>query len=307
MSAETVLIIDDSDELRALLESILPYGGYRAISASTVRQGLALVEKIKPDIILVDLELPDGNGFDVLEALNEKKCKIPRIMMTGYGSEGVAARALRLGALGYLIKPFTTEEVLSNIEKALSVQRLQRERDGLAARLDLYIRHFATISALSQSLMAGIEPEQFMQRIVEAGQFVTRADGCLLFLKNEGTDQLRTAARRGLNAGFKNPVSSTAGALELGVVLEEGAPVQLQAPPGESIRLQSGDEVQVVLQVPLKGQEQVYGLLSVDRRKTMAPFDSHDEQMLMILADYVALTLEKRQQGQTAIALPPRG
>jgi DNA-binding NtrC family response regulator len=125
MSDATVLIIDDSAELRALLEGILPYGGYQTLSAGTGEQGLSLALHHKPDVILLDLELPDTSGIQVLEKLNEHGLAAPTIMITGFGSEGVAARALHLGALGYLIKPFTTEEVLTSVERALTVRDLR--------------------------------------------------------------------------------------------------------------------------------------------------------------------------------------
>ena len=128
MAEERILIIDDSTELRSLLESILPYSGYHTLSASTGEEGLELATTLRPDVILVDLELPDTTGLKVIEELNRRGITIPTIMITGYGSEGTAARALRLGAQGYLVKPFTTEEVLSNVEKALVVRRLNREK-----------------------------------------------------------------------------------------------------------------------------------------------------------------------------------
>ena len=109
MAGETVLVIDDSAELRSVLETILPYGGYQVFLASNGAEGLRLIRQQNPDLIMVDLELPDTNGLKILEQLNEQGVSIPTIMMTGYGSEGVAARALRLGVRDYLIKPFTTE------------------------------------------------------------------------------------------------------------------------------------------------------------------------------------------------------
>jgi DNA-binding response OmpR family regulator len=86
MPGAKILIIDDSTELRSLLESILPYSGYQTISATTGQDGLDLAEKIKPDLILLDLELPDTTGLKVLEALERQARSIPTIMMTGYGS-----------------------------------------------------------------------------------------------------------------------------------------------------------------------------------------------------------------------------
>ncbi len=296
MAQATALIIDDSTELRSLLESILPYSGYRTISASTGEEGLNLALKLKPDVILVDLELPDTTGLQVLTELKQHQLAIPTIMITGYGSEGVAARALQLGALGYLIKPFTTEEVLSSLERALTVKRLRREKEQLTNLLDTYARHFQTLAALGRAMIDGLDPDQFYQRVVEAGLYVTRAETCLLALSDQARRQLHVVAAHGRPCHTEHPLPFAAGDTRLQTILKQGISVRLHTSPGSTIILQTGDAVRAVLQVPLKTQDRVLGLLSVDRRDRDIPFGRHDEQMMAILADYVVMALEKHRQ-----------
>ena len=219
-------------------------------------------------------------------------------MITGYGSEGTAARALRLGAQGYLVKPFTTEEVLSNVEKALVVRRLNREKAQLEKQLDTHARHFRTMSAIGRALIDGIDLSQFYQRIVDAGAFVTRAERCTLALLDPGSEQLEVAATRGKSDPISMTASPHAGATGLKPVLEEGASVRLHAATGETIALQTGDEVKAVLQVPLKTRVQTIGLLSADRQDSPSPFGGHDELMLAILADYIVIALEMQRQSE---------
>jgi CheY-like chemotaxis protein len=302
MAEEQILIIDDSTELRSLLESILPYSGYHTLSASTGKEGLELATTLRPDVILVDLELPDTTGLKVIEELNRRGITIPTIMITGYGSEGTAARALRLGAQGYLVKPFTTEEVLSNVEKALVVRRLNREKAQLEAELDAHVHHFRTLSAIGRALIDGIDLGQLYQRIVDAGAFVTRAERCTLAFLNPVSEQLGVAATRGKSDPVRMTASPQQGATGLRPVLEEGTSVRLQAAAGETIALRTGDEVKAVLQVPLRTRVQTIGLLSVDRQDAPSPFGDHDEAVLAILADYVVIALEMQRQTETAAA-----
>jgi two-component system NtrC family sensor kinase len=302
MAQATALIIDDSTELRSLLESILPYSGYRTISASTGEEGLNLALKLKPDVILVDLELPDTTGLQVLAELKQHQLAIPTIMITGYGSEGVAARALQLGALGYLIKPFTTEEVLSSLERALTVKRLRREKEQLANLLDTYARHFQTLAALGRAMIDGLDPDQFYQRVVEAGLYVTRAERCLLALSDQARKQLHVVAAHGRPYHTRHPLPLSAGDTRLQTILEQGISVRLHASPGSTITSQTGDAVRAVLQVPLKIHDRVFGLLSVDREDRDIPFGRHDEQMMAILADYVVIALEKHHQFDQVLA-----
>jgi two-component system NtrC family sensor kinase len=298
MAEEYILIIDDSTELRSLLESILPFSGYHTLSASTGEEGLEQAIKSRPDVILIDLELPDTTGLKVIEELNRRGITIPTIMITGYGSEGTAARALRLGAQGYLVKPFTTEEVLSSVEKALVVRRLNREMAQLEAELDTYAHHFRTVSAIGSALIDGLDLGQFFQKIVDAGAFVTRAERCTLALLDPVSEQLQVAATRGKSDPISMTASPQAGATGLRPVLEQGISVRLQATTGETIALQTGDEVKAALQVPLKTQVQTIGLLSVDRQDSPSPFDDHDELLLTILANYAVISLEMQRHAE---------
>ncbi|MGD9049202.1 MAG: response regulator [Anaerolineae bacterium] len=293
MYESKILIIDDSTELRSLLESILPYSGYRAVSATSGQDGLALAEQMRPDLILLDLELPDTTGLEVLEALEKQDLSIPTIMMTGYGSEGVASDALRLGALGYLVKPFTTEEVLSSIERALTVGRLKRDKEQLATRLEMHARQLQMIHAVGRAMITGQERDQFFQRVVEAGLYATRAETCALSLLDADSEQLHVVAACGKTIHTGHSFPREAGDARLSAVLTEGTRVRLHAPPGSPVVLQTGQAAKALLQVPLLALQRVAGLLSVDRQSTSFPFGKQDEQVLAILADYVIISLAK--------------
>jgi DNA-binding response OmpR family regulator len=306
MHESKILIIDDSTELRSLLESILPYSGYRAISATSGQDGLDLAEELKPDLILLDLELPDTTGLEVLEALERQEFSIPTIMMTGYGSEGIASDALRLGALGYLVKPFTTEEVLSSIERALAVGHLQREKEQLMAKLDTYARQFQMIHAVGRAMITGLELDQFFQRIVEAGLYATRAETCALSVLDADSEKLRVVAASGKTIHSGHSFPSQAGDPRLWTALEEGTRLRLHASSGLPIILQTGQAVRALLQVPLVTPQGVAGLLSVDRQSTSIPFGKQDEQVLAILGDYVVISLDRHQPVERADADPAR-
>lgn len=303
MHKNTILIIDDSIELRSLLESILPYSGYQAFSATTGQEGLDLALQLEPDVILVDLELPDTSGLQVLEALSQQDHTIPTIMMTGYGSEGVAAHALRLGAMGYLVKPFTTEEVLAGVERALTVRHLYHEKAQATALLDVYGRHFRMLHAIGRAIITDTDLDQSYQRIVEAGLYATRAESCLLLLLGNAQDQLRVAAACGAALHTGRSFSAQAGDERLRAVLGNNTCVRLDALPSARISLQTGDTALAVLQVPLNVGGRVVGLLSVDKQSTAAPFGKHEEEMLAIFADYAVLALERHRQIETKAAI----
>ncbi|MEN8098581.1 MAG: response regulator [Chloroflexota bacterium] len=133
---ERILVVDDSEAIASLLvEDILPLAGYSARSALDSHAALDLVLDYQPDLILCDLEMPGMNGLDLLRTLEDKGIVIPSILMTAFGSEAIAAQALRMGVKAYIIKPFTTDEIISAIESALAEKRLRSRVSEIEAEL----------------------------------------------------------------------------------------------------------------------------------------------------------------------------
>lgn len=293
MAGEKVLIIDDSIELRTTLETILAYGGYGVASAGTGQEGLDLALEVHPDVILVDLELPDMTGLKLLREFNRHGLAIPTVMITGYGSEGTAARALRLGVRDYLVKPFTTEEVLSSIERALEEVRLRREVARLSDYAEYQVRCLDLFDAIGTSITSSFDLDDILQRILEAGQLVTGAESGGLLVMDETSEQLQVVAVLGQPKPVPEALPLWAGDERLHPVLREGVPVRLESAEDPAIESQTGDMVASVLQVPLSTRDRVFGLMTMDRREEGVPFSEHDEQILKILAGYTVIALEK--------------
>jgi DNA-binding response OmpR family regulator len=119
-----ILFIEDEFALQKTFREILTKEGYEMISALDGETGLKLAKERKPDLILLDLVLPQLHGFDVLRALKEDQetKNIPIIILTNL--EGIADidKAIELGATTYLVKAqYTLEEVLEKIRKALQI------------------------------------------------------------------------------------------------------------------------------------------------------------------------------------------
>jgi two-component system NtrC family sensor kinase len=122
---EEILVIDDSEHVsRMLAQTVLPELGYRAAIALTAKSGLERLRARLPDLILLDLQLPDMNGLDFLRILTQEGIDVPVILMTAHGSEMIAVEAFRLGARNYLIKPFSDNEAREVIDQALRERRL---------------------------------------------------------------------------------------------------------------------------------------------------------------------------------------
>jgi len=120
MNSAEVLIIDDEVQIRKLLEITLESNGYRVNEAATAKEGLILAANHPPDLIILDLGLPDENGQEVLQKLRQWYDK-PVLILSVQSDEENIIRALDHGANDYLIKPFRTGELLARIRSALRI------------------------------------------------------------------------------------------------------------------------------------------------------------------------------------------
>ena len=114
----SVLVIEDEPQMRRFLRSALEGHGYRVVEVGTAREGLAQAAGRNPDVILLDLGLPDGDGLDVTRRLREWAAT-PIIVLSARGFEQDKIRALDAGADDYLTKPFGIGELLARIRVAL--------------------------------------------------------------------------------------------------------------------------------------------------------------------------------------------
>jgi two-component system KDP operon response regulator KdpE len=116
-----VLVIDDEPPIRKLLRMGLATQGYEAIEAPNGKAGLDLLAQ-KPDLVILDLGLPDMDGLDVLRAIRARNEAIPVVVLSSRGDEAGKVAALDLGADDYVTKPFGTDELLARLRAALRHQ-----------------------------------------------------------------------------------------------------------------------------------------------------------------------------------------
>ena len=141
-NAAEILVIDDEPQIRKLLNITLQSNNYKVKEAVNAREGLALVANHPPDLILLDLGLPDESGHVVLEKLREWYSK-PIIILSVQSSEEDIVRALDNGANDYLVKPFRTGELLARMRSLLRSSVSESEKPIITIndiQIDLALR-----------------------------------------------------------------------------------------------------------------------------------------------------------------------
>jgi len=119
VSMPTVLLVEDNEKLARGLQSNLEFEGYTVLSANDGASGLALARQQRPDIIVLDLMLPDTDGYRVLRTLRDDGDTTPVLVLTALGEEADKVRGFRFGADDYVTKPFGLMELLARIDALL--------------------------------------------------------------------------------------------------------------------------------------------------------------------------------------------
>jgi two-component system NtrC family response regulator len=127
-----ILMVDDEVDLLRLSESILRREGHRVQTSANPREALALLEQEDFDVVLLDLRMPEMDGLEFLSLMKgQKKHRAEVVVLTAYSTVDSAVKAMKLGARGYVSKPFNPDEVLAEIDQALEVQELRVENKEL--------------------------------------------------------------------------------------------------------------------------------------------------------------------------------
>jgi len=123
--ARGVLLIEDEEILAKNIKRYLDRRGYDTVTAATAAEGLKLFEKTEPDLVLLDLNLPDLHGLKVLEEIRRRDSRVKVVCVTGHGSVQIAVDAMKGGAFDYLSKPIILTELARLIDRALGQERLE--------------------------------------------------------------------------------------------------------------------------------------------------------------------------------------
>jgi len=145
-----VLLVDDDDTFRRVMSAELARRGHDVVSAASGQAALDAVAEAGPDVILLDLRLPDLDGIEVLKRLREREVRAGVVVLTGHGAVDTAIQAIRLGAHDYLEKPCPVEKVEMAVTKTHEHLRL-RQREQI-------LQDGYTLPAIDPELVGQSEP-----------------------------------------------------------------------------------------------------------------------------------------------------
>lgn len=130
-----VLVVDDEDDMRSLLVTMMESEGFSTVETDNGEEALEKQKEHSPELVLLDIKLPGMNGMEVLKGLKDYDRRVKVIMITAYGGVQGAVKALKRGAFDYILKPFDNEKLIFKSKKAIYTRRLEEKMKKLRKKI----------------------------------------------------------------------------------------------------------------------------------------------------------------------------
>jgi len=171
---DSILVVDDQDSIRHFMERTLAAGGYKVRCAADGARAVAEFEEAEPDLVLLDLRLPDTTGLTLLDRFKGQSPHVPVIMMTAHAEVETAVQAMKQGATDYLTKPVHLEQLRLVCSKAIEGRRMAKE-------LELHRR--AEQERFARSFVRGVSPR--MVQVYATAERVAKSETTSVFITGE--------------------------------------------------------------------------------------------------------------------------
>jgi signal transduction histidine kinase len=283
MPKERVLVVDDEPDVLRVCERILSGDGYVVRTVGNGFEAVQLASTEEFDLLLTDIKMPGMDGLDVAEAARTVNPHLVCVTMTGYSTMDTAIDALKLGIEEFIIKPFTPQDLIASVSRALEKERLRRESGRLRALLPLF--------EANRVFMSTTDVARLTQEVVSAAARELKADRVLLLLSEEphngsgGSGELRPAAWQDVTdpeAAHWQSIAGMATQLERPLLFDNRQPHALL------LEAQAGS----LLACPVHTKQGGLGVLIAVHDDFGRRFDEGDREFLNVLCGQAGIAIE---------------
>lgn len=280
----TILVVDDEQIVHESIQRILDQDGHQVVSAMRVDQALQELERKHFDLALTDLKMPGTGGMDVVRAIAKDHPYTGVVVFTGFPTVDSAIESMKLGALDYLPKPFTPEELLQVTRKALKkVEKLKKDRETEKIYAEA-----------EKALKSSLDLREILDLICSSVSRLFNVKGSAVLMFRRKDQILELAASCGLSdmyvkKGALDSARSIAEAMKSGravLVQESDFDLNLQYPVEAR-----NEKFSSVLSIPLKLEDSVFGFLRLYSTETRT-FSDDELDLLMRFAEQATRALE---------------
>jgi two-component system response regulator AtoC len=193
MAQKSILVADDDASIRSLLKQLLTDEGYSITEAATGTEVVAQVTESSPDLVIMDVRMPELNGIEALPKVKAASPKTAVLIMTAFGSSRFAIDAMQLGAFDYVTKPFELDKIAHTVKRAFDYQDLAQEVEVLRDEIS---------SLVQTERIVGNSPP--MQEVYKTVGKVAKADATVLITGESGTGKELVAEALHLNSSRRS-------------------------------------------------------------------------------------------------------
>jgi DNA-binding NtrC family response regulator len=165
--ASRILVVDDERPILMTLEALLTRHGHKVYTASTASAGLSIIDKFHPEVVLLDIGLPDANGLETLETIKSVSPDTSVLILTANDSLDNAIKSIKLGAFHFISKPYVPEELLSLLARATEQRELMQETKTLRAKTEVLAKRL-------EKAEKALAPVFLSRRMKEIEELITR-------------------------------------------------------------------------------------------------------------------------------------
>jgi response regulator RpfG family c-di-GMP phosphodiesterase len=285
--SQNILIVDDEEHIRRLCSEILKRESYQTFTAASAKAAIELSRLQSFDLLLTDISMPGMDGLKLLQTIKDNQKEIASVVMTGYGTIDNAVEAMKLGAQGFVIKPFSREELVQSVGDALERYRLLREN----MRLKLLVPLFE----VGKTLLSDLHLKSLLETFGRVVLKETRSDAAAVMLVDDRTRNVKAETCLILPDGFSKEtfqrVEETLGRW----VLEKKTPLVLDEESSltdemRSFLHQAG--LASVVAFPFVSKDRITGILILCKNHGNASFNQSDLELTSILCGQATIAVE---------------
>lgn len=287
MQTEKILIVEDNKDVRDFCVEVLRNESFVLRTADRCADAIRMAESEAFDLILTDIKLPDMTGLEFLQTIKKIRQDTSAIIITGYGSAENAINSLKLGVQGFLVKPFSSGELLETVNDILEKARLTKEN----MRLKLLFPFFE----ITRSFISDFDLKSLLKTVVAVAKRETRADTVSIMMLNEDTEELTIEAAIGLSPRVIESAKRKVGERLSGWVAREGKPLimidEKLVEPWVSKAFIKRDRVSSSICMPLINKNRVIGVLNLSKKRGKTPFTRADVELTGVLCGQAAIAI----------------
>jgi putative nucleotidyltransferase with HDIG domain len=287
MEKEKILIIDDEEYILNLSTEILTKSRYTVKTAHNGNEGIKLFEKEPFDLILTDIKMPAIDGLEVIKHVRAVNNEIPIIVITGNGTLDIAISSLRLGAQGFILKPFTPAELRASIADALERTRLLGENIRMRTLMPLF--------EVSKEIIGEVDPERLLKIIIDFALREAKADKVCLALIDETTEKLQIKEHHNLSSDFVHAFEEHYGVDIAKYILENKRPFVISpdnSTPDEFEEFRKNGNILSCVCVPLAVRGNIIGFFCIGRTIVGQSFTPSEVELVSVLSDHAAAAID---------------